>query len=163
MASLKATTVLSTSVRALALHHGAYGRNICSKLYPKEGTSQTSGFQSAASAPHLECSVRSACNYLLYFLQVALRHCSSQLIVNSPLLHCPTFAPGRLLKFYFIIFSNLMHGGLLFNHRKTVAERSPGSSATQRTATTCIVQQSEYTSRFVFLMHFYNSVPNVVW
>lgn len=46
------------------------------------------------------------------FFQVALLHCSLQLIINSPLLHCPTFAPGRLLKFYFIIYSNLRQGGL---------------------------------------------------
>lgn len=100
------------SSAVLGLYFRGHGLNICSKLCPNGETSQTPGFQSAGSASHLECSVFSPCNCLFCFLQVALLHCSSQLIINSPLLHCPTFAPGRLLKFYFIIYSNLMHRGL---------------------------------------------------
>lgn len=109
----------------------AYSLNICSKLCPNEGASQTSVFQCAASESHLAT-------------MTPLRHCSSQLVVNSPLLHCPSpSALETLIKFYFIISPNLMQGGFLLSHLKRVAERSPGSSATQNTATMCIVQQSE--------------------
>lgn len=86
----------------------AHGLDICFKLCPNGWQVKDSALKVLRLRPTLSAACFSACNYLFCFLQVALPDCSLQLIINSPLLHCPTFAPGRLLKFYFIMYSNLM-------------------------------------------------------